>query len=448
MLIYDFEKIVKLVKPVRIYNLYHFRPISGFSIDSRTIKPQEAFIALKGAHLDGHEFMPAAAQGGASLIISERDAPLNSTTPFFVVESSFEALKKICRYVRDEKNPFVYAITGSIGKTTAKEMLSFLLEDKFKIQKNYQTENNIFGVAKTIFSLGNADVLILEFGTNHPGEIKELCRMSYPDVGVITFIKPVHLEGFKDLKGVFEEKVSLLKANSKITAVLNKDDSYLRKINFCKKVYWYGRSAKNDLSARLLKSNFKESSFIIQNEFELALPTAFDNFIYNGLAAMLAASVLKISVKELVYRLNQFKEYPRSRMELKEAGGFLFLNDAYNANPYSFQETLKAVKKFSLKRVAVVGDMLELGPKSIFYHHKLAEHLRHGDFAYVLSMGTHSLHLNQRLKMQGYKNAYHFSSCDDIVDFIKKNVEKGSLIFLKGSRAMSLERVLNTIANS
>jgi UDP-N-acetylmuramoyl-tripeptide--D-alanyl-D-alanine ligase len=446
MLISDFKKLEKLLNPVKIYNLYNFTPISAFSMDSRSIKKGQAFIAVKGKHCDGHEFIKEAVKNGASCVISQKDKVFNCQVPFYVVDDTYESLKDICRFIREKKNPTVYAITGSVGKTTAKEMLAFLLREDFSVLKNYKTENNILGVAKTLFSLQDEKVLILELGTNNPGEIKELSKAVRPDIGIITFIKPVHLAGLKNLKGIFEEKISMIAVNPKMKIVLNKDDACLSKFNSSKNVYWFGKGSNCHLYARFLKSNTEQSRFIIQDKLEFTLQSGFEGFIYNALAALLGASLLKIPLDKLVNKLCGFYDFPSQRMQMQEKNGFLFLNDAYNSNPYAFCEALKLVKKFSFKKIAVVADMLELGEKSAYYHKRLAQPLKNAGFDCVLTYGEQCFHLKEALGKIGYKNAYHFSSHAAISDFINERIKKGSLIFLKGSRGMQLEKIIERLS--
>lgn len=443
MTISDFTLLKKILRPKRIYNLYYFKPVEGFSLDSRTLKKGNVFVALKGKYKDGYQFIKEAKEKGASLIIAEREFFLDGLKiPYFVVEDSLEAIKKITRYIIKKKRPFVYAITGSVGKTTTKEMLCFLLEEKFKVHKNYHTENNLLGVAKTVFDLKDEKILILELGTNSLGEIRDLSELIFPKVGIITFIKPTHLEGLKTLKNIYEEKTSLLKVNPNIKAVLNKDDPYLRKVDFCKKIYWFGKSKDCHLYARFLKRDFKNSFFLIQDKFLLKLPLQFEGFIFNILAAILGAHLKGIPFKKLVERMNNFCRYPWGRMEMKRIKGFLILNDAYNSNPFSFKESLKIVERFPQQKIAIIGDMLELGEKSIYYHKILASTLIRAGIKYCLLMGKFTFYLKEELKRMGYKKVFHFSSHKKVAQFIKKNAKKDFLIFLKGSRKMELEKII------
>jgi len=444
MRIDDLNTLTKILSPGKMFNLEKFKGSSGFSIDSRAIKDGEIFVAIKGTLVDGHDFITAAIKNGAGAIIAER-SPDNLNIPVLLVKDSLEAAKKICGYIRKKADPFVFAITGSVGKTTTKEMLYFLLKEKYSVFKNHKTENNVFGVIKTFFALGDQEILVMELGTNAPGEINDLARIVMPDVGVITFVKPVHLEKLKSLKGIYEEKSALLRVNKKIKAVLNADDRYLNKIRFCKDAFWYGIKKKRGLWAKKIKSSREGSFFLVQNKYPLKLNTPFYNFIYNALGAIAAAGLKKITLDYAVKRLSVFNEFPDSRMEEIEFKNLLIVNDAYNANPYAISQALLAIKPYPYKKIIVLGDMFELGVKTKAYHEGLAKDILQNDFDYCCLVGGHMRALYNKLKRKGYKHAHHFASRQKIADFIKKTsgtAEEKFLIFLKGSRRMQLEKVI------
>jgi len=448
MLISEFKVIEKLLSPERVYNLSGFKPIQGFSMDSRTIEPGQAFIAVKGKHHDGHKFIRRAVDKGACAVIAQEDAPFKLKVPFLLVKDTYRSLEEAAAFIRREKNPLVCAITGSVGKTTTKEMLSFLLRPRFEVLKNKKTENNLLGLAKTIFSLKDEKAAVLELGTNFKGEIELLSRISRPDIGVITFVKPAHLAGLGDLEGVLEEKVSIFKTNSRMKAVLNRDDPLLAQVRGPEKTYFFGKAKSNNVCVRLLKRKGTISVFLIQDKYRLRLPFYMEGFITNYLAAISAALALGIKVKDSVERISNFCDFAPMRMQMSEEGRFLVLNDAYNANPYSFGQALRSLRKAPFKKVAVVADMLELGQKSVYYHRQLASQIIKAGCDYCLSFGRHTLHLKERLKELGYKKAFHFDSHQGIADFINEkqgvlNRGKRCLIFLKGSRSMELEKVVD-----
>ena len=462
-MINNFKILERLLKPARIHNRRHFRPVKGFSIDSRTIKKGEAFVALKGKFHDGHDFIREAVKRGCSLVVAEKQLPVKPEVTFFAVKDVRHSLKSIATHLRKKKNPFVYGITGSVGKTTTKEMLAFLLEPHGRSLKNNKTENNILGVAKTIFSLRDEKTMVLELGTNSKGEIETLAEMSRPNIGIITFIKLVHLAGLKDLRSILAEKVSLFKASSRTKAVFNGDDPYLLKfgppalaqvkgsrsgLKRKPKIYWFGKGKHNDLFYRLRERKDGQSTFIIQDKYPLVLPSYREGFIANAAASILGAHLLGIPLSESVGRMNSFRNFPPMRMQMQKRGRFLILNDAYNSNPYSFEQAVNSLRNYSLKKTIVVGDMLELSQKSIYYHRRMAPQIIRAGFDYCLTFGRFTSYLNESLKNAGYKKAFHFQSHKGIARFIHKNIkdrlsQERHLIFLKGSRKMELEKVLN-----
>ncbi|MFH1504075.1 MAG: UDP-N-acetylmuramoyl-tripeptide--D-alanyl-D-alanine ligase [Candidatus Omnitrophota bacterium] len=447
MLISNLKTLEELLNPVKAYNLNRFKPIEGFSIDSRVIKKGEAFVAIKGKHYDGRDFIQEAVSRGAGAVIAQEYIDIKSKPPFFIVNNTYSSLEALAVYIRQKKNPIVCAVTGSVGKTTTKEMLSFLLEPHFKVLKNKKTENNLLGLVKTIFSLKDERIAVLELGTSSKGEIELLSRISKPDIGVITFIKPVHLEGLGNLKGILEEKTSIFKSNRMMIAVLNRDDSFLAKVKGPAKTYFFGRNKDSDIFSRLVKKEKTILTFLIQGKYKLRLPSYLEGFITNYLAAITAARILDIKVEESVERMNDFYNFAPMRMQMSEIGNFLILNDAYNANPYSFERALESLKNYSFRKIAVIGDMLELGEKSAYYHKQLAFKIAKGNFDYCLSFGKHTQCLRDKLKELGHKKAFHFETHQAIADFINRKqqaagLNKKYLIFLKGSRSMELEKVI------
>ncbi len=446
MLITDFKILERILKPRGIYNLYFFKGIRGFSIDSRSIKKGEGFVAITGKHRDGHNFIQKAVNKGASFIIAEKYVATKPKVPFFIVDSAYNSLKPIAVYIRKKKKPLVYAITGSIGKSTTKEILSFLLKPCFKVLKNTKTENNFLGAVKTIFSLRDEKVMVLELGTSAKGEVESLANIAFPDIGIITFIKPVHLEGLGSLKGILDEKKSLFNVNLNMKAILNRDDPILAKARIKRKIFWFGKNKNNNLFYKLFERKDGNSVFLIQNKYKLILPYHLEPFIANFLAAISGAHILGMPLKNLISRVAYYKDFLPMRMQARWLNNFFILNDAYNANPYSFCEALKALKNYPLKKIAIVGDMLELGKKSIYYHRQLAQHIAKNDFDYCLTFGKYTLHLKDRLKRLGYEKTFHFPSQKAIAAFIKKKFrdsKKRYLIFLKASRKMELEKVID-----
>ncbi|MDD3296237.1 MAG: UDP-N-acetylmuramoyl-tripeptide--D-alanyl-D-alanine ligase [Candidatus Omnitrophica bacterium] len=451
-----------LLEPEKIHNPNKFKPFNTFSIDSRSIKKGQGFIAIKGKHKDGHDFIEEALKNGACCIVAQKEPVfLPKKAVFIKLSDSLAAMRILAGYIRKEKKVFVYAVTGSLGKTTTKEMLAFLLEPEGKVLKNERTENNVLGVAKTIFSLNNEKVMILELGTNHPGEIEDLSRICFPDVGIITFIRPVHLEGLKNTKGILSEKLSLLKVNPRMKVVLNRDEPCLSKVSETvlrqrkfpadtdfRKIYWFGKGKNNDLFFSKIEVKGENVIFLIQNEYCISLPFWRQEFIYNIAAAVLAARLRGESIKKLLESISGFDNFPPMRMDMKRVKGLWILNDAYNANPYSFKKSLEVLKTAPFKKIAVIGDMLELGVRSSFYHKGLAAFIVKNEIDYCFLLGKYALQLKDVLLQLGYNNVIccdsHSKAASGIWKVIKEKGfdSKRCLIFLKGSRKMELEKVI------
>ncbi|MCF7869544.1 MAG: UDP-N-acetylmuramoyl-tripeptide--D-alanyl-D-alanine ligase [Candidatus Omnitrophica bacterium] len=444
MNISDFKVIEKVLDPYKIYNLYYFQPVKGFCLDSRSLRKGDAFIALAGKYKDGHDFIKMAVKKGAVLIITAKYIKTKPKVPQFIVQDTTHALERIILFLRKKhKKTTVFAITGSLGKTTTKEMLSFLLQPYKNILKNRASENNIFGVAKTIFSYNNQNSIIFELGTNQIGEIKNLAKMIQPNIGVITCIKPAHLAGLGSVDKIKKEKLSMFEDNQKMRAVLNGDDKMLSGLKLKNKTFWYGKNKKNHLYYKLEKRKDDKIHFKILDKYNLIVPIRFENFISNYLAAISAAHILGIPYRDLIQRLNNFNSFSSMRMEKRIIGSYTILNDAYNANPYSFEQSLSVVKRFKIPKVVIAADMLELGSKTEYYHRKLAAQIYGIGCQYCVTYGNNSKITNKQLKILGHKNVFHFFSQKKIASFLKQKLKnKNYLIFLKGSRKMQLEKIV------
>ncbi|RKY38235.1 MAG: hypothetical protein DRP72_02190 [Candidatus Omnitrophota bacterium] len=438
-------KLTRILKPKRVLNKRFFKQPTGFSIDSRTLKKGEAFIAIKGKYFDGHQFIDEAIHKGAVLIVSENGKEKKKERVCsFVVENTISSLERVSKYIRERASPKkVIAITGSVGKTTTKEMLFYLLREKFSVLCNKKSENNLLGVCKTLLNLKGEEMLILELGTNSSGEIERLTGLCRPHMGVITFIKSVHLEGLSSLKGVLEEKIAVIAKNTDTIGILNRDDYLLRRVNLANRIFWFGRSREAHIYAKLLEKNERESIFSINGRYLLRLKTFASFFIYNSLASLLVAVLLGLDLKECIERMSEFEGFPPMRMEKIIKRGLLFINDAYNSNPFSLRESIKTLSVYSLPKVAVIADMLELGRRVYHYHRSLGHLLISAGFDYIITFGKHVYFLKEVLEKLGHPRVIHLDSHEKIASFLRKLTKnKKYLIFLKGSRNMKLEEVI------
>ena len=430
---------------------------SGVSIDSRTVKKGDIFIAIKGNRFDGHNFIDEALSRGAECIIAARNEILylgSDKLPRAVVavKDTLLALSDLAYYHRKGFGIPVIGITGSNGKTTTKDMLSCLLSSKYKVLKNEGTQNNIIGLSLTLLRLDSSyDLAVLEMGTNHFGEIRELARVASPNVGIITNIGPAHLEYFGDELGVLREKWSLIEelAFPRI-AVINSDDPLLREklsradsadTNF----FTFGLKDGCDFTARRISCRNKKVSFLIKN-YRIDLKTASKVNAYNALAGFAAARLFSLDVYDIINKFREF-QFPQSRFQIKSINGLNVVDDAYNANPVSLTWAIEAFSRLSSRgrKIAVIGDMLELGDKAESWHRKIGQDLSNAQVDLIIGVGRLSHIACDAALSCGFnsKAVHKCSSVTDARSIISGLVKRGDNVLIKGSRAMRLEEIFN-----
>ncbi len=428
--------------------------VSGISIDSRVIKKGEAFIAIKGENFDGHDFIGAAAKKGAGCIIIEKGSIKNKhfkSLTIIEVGDTIKAMAGIANYQRNKFNIPVIAVTGSTGKTTVKEMIYAVLSKKYKVLKNEGTKNNNIGLPLTLFKLDSKfDIAVLELGTNHPGEIKELLRICQPNVGVITNIGPAHLEHFKSLEGVLKEKYSLTSGLSLPNMViLNFDDAMLRRKSLfsAKKNFVLGFSvdAKSDFQAYNIKSDGWGVDFSVnqKNGFKLNSPARHN--VYNALAAISVGRVFGLGYGQIISAFSDF-QFPQGRLNLRSFKKARFIDDTYNSNPLSLRNALNALDALSVKgrKIFVMGDMLELGGKSEDYHSEAGKNAS-GICDVFIAVGRFSRKAAHAAITNNLKPDCVFS-CDSSKEaqkilFDKIIPNENDIVLVKGSRMMKMEEV-------
>ncbi|MCM8791615.1 MAG: UDP-N-acetylmuramoyl-tripeptide--D-alanyl-D-alanine ligase [Candidatus Omnitrophica bacterium] len=423
---------------------------SDICIDTRKLKKGEIFLAIKGNRFDGHDFIKEAKDKGASALIVEKLPKIIPDITLLKVNDTVKALTDIAKYQRNKFPIPLIAITGSNGKTTTKEMLAYLLSLKYKVLKNEGTQNNQIGLSLTLLKLDKSyDIAVVELGTNHFGEIGYLTEISSPQIGVVLNIGPAHLEFFKALDGVYNEKISLIKSLSfPFIGILNSDDPFLRDAlnNHIKDKFLisFGIKHKADFQADNLKWERQRVSFVInQNKFYLNTLGFFN--VYNALAAITVCRLFGFSYRDLILRVKNFK-FPSQRLEIKNIKGITFIDDTYNSNPVSLNEALKVLGRLNIKgrKIAVIGDMLELGKNTDEFHYKASIHISRlcdiiigvGKFFGKMDKTISSFYLKGKL-------IFTCNTAKEAKDILIKKVKpsKGDLILIKGSRLMYMEEV-------
>ena len=436
--------------------------VSEVSIDSRTIKPRQLFIAIKGDNFDGHDFIREVIKKGANAVIFSKriknfprgiSTELINEVGFIAVENTRLALSRLASFHRDKFNIPVIAITGSNGKTTTKEMLSWVLSSRAKVLKSPATENNLIGVSLALLKLNNSfDFAVLELGSNHFGEIANLTSIVKPTVGIITNVGSSHLKYLINKKGVFKEKKSLLKGlKGPGIRVLNRDDSYLRRIATSKHSLniTYGINNKSDFMASEIKfTSQRQWEFILNSvkQNRVCLNTIGYANIYNALAVISVARLFARDYALIRKRLSNFV-FPKRRLRLVKINGISFIDDTYNANPASLSEAIDVLAKAPIvgRRIFVMGDMLELGKQAPEFHHQAGSNIAGVCDAFICVGGLAGFAARGAIE-SGLSRDCVFTCQDSrkagelLFKSLKPNPK--DLILVKGSRLMKMEEVL------
>jgi UDP-N-acetylmuramoyl-tripeptide--D-alanyl-D-alanine ligase len=419
--------------------------ILGISTDTRTISKGELFVALKGERFDGHDFIDEVFGKGASGVVLQRPPKKLIGKGVIEVEDTLRALGDIAGAYRRRFNPRILAISGSNGKTTTKEMVAHLLKMRFNTIKARASFNNFIGVPLTLLEITNiTKMVVLEMETNLLGGIRRLCEIAEPSIGILTNISDTHLESLKTRDGVFMEKKELvdsLQGNG--VAVLNKDDPYLGRIKR-EGLVTYGIRERADFQASSIETKDLSINFLLNNRYRVQLKTFFYCNVYNALAAIASSHLLGLSIDEAVEGLARFRFLPM-RMELISTKDFKIINDAYNANPKSMKEAISTLKGKGRRRVAILGDMLELGEPATSLHYDIGKFCFHCGLDVLVLIGEYASWVSKGAMDSGMegRNIFVYSTNKEALRDIPQIIKKGDVILVKGSRKMRLEEIVD-----
>jgi len=345
----------------------------------------------------------------------------------------------------------VIGVTGSNGKTTVKDMIAGALSSKFNVLKNEGTKNNHIGVPLTLLKLNDShDMCVVEMGTNHRGEIRLLAGIASPTVAVITNIGPSHLEFFGDLKGVFAAKREILETlRVGSLVVINGDDEYLSTIKSrIFKIMRFGLNIINDFQASGVSADGASIRFTLNYRSPFTLNLIGAHNVYNALAAIAIAYNFDISYLATKKVLSEYSP-AGMRLNARQVGDVTVIDDAYNSNPLSMKSAIKALTEYPAKgRWVVSADMLELGQREKEFHSMVGEAIARSGFNGLITFGNLSRHTSLRALECGMnKNrVWHCSDRAEIADILKKSMDKGDAVLVKGSRAMRMEEVIKKLS--
>jgi len=437
--------------------------ISGVSTDTRTIKPGNLFVALKGPSFDGHNFVGEAIKKGAIAVVVRASGYRGiraSGVSIIQAKDTLKAFGDIAHYYRAKFDiPFI-GISGSNGKTTTKEMLHKVLGSRFSVLKNEGTENNLVGVPKTLLGLkSDHNIGVLELGTNHFGEISRLAEILAPSTAIITNIGSGHLEFLKSRPGVFKEKTELLKSLDRDgTAILNADDELLSRVSAvggsasggrCR-ILRFGIEKDCDFKVTGIINRGSRIEFIVNGRYNFKIRLLARHNIYNALAAISAGFLYKIEYVDIYKALSEF-EPVGGRLSFKNVEGVYIIDDTYNSNPQSLSGAIEALADYKTagRKILVCADMLELGKSSARYHNEAGKAAALAGADYLISVGRFSNAVRAGALSNGMRKEAVFSCKDNsaVFDVLKDIVRERDVVLLKGSHSMRLGEVTNALSS-
>lgn len=432
----------------------------GVSIDSRTTAKRDLFFALPGKDTDGHRFVQAAFDAGASAAVVRRDwlSAQHSTLPGVLigVDDPLEALQELARRYRRRFDLPVAAIVGTNGKTTTKDMAARVLQERYRVLKTEGNFNNLIGVPLTVLSLSSShQIAVMELGMSAVGELAQLCGLADPSLGVVTNIGSAHLQFFDSVEQIASAKAELLDyLPSSGTALLNGDDPRVmaQASRVRGRVVTFGLGQGCDFQAQDVELGAGHGSRFTVRDTTFDLAVLGQVNVYNALAALSLGVLEGVPLQEAAHALRDFSPSPM-RMAVLERRGILIINDAYNANPGSARAALDALcvlsKEAVGRRIAILGDMLELGPSAPDLHRELGAYAADCGLDHLALLGPLSRSTYQGARDAGMseQQVRHFSNHDSAVRWVRRCCRSGDVVLVKGSRAMKMETLVEAIGS-
>jgi len=425
--------------------------IKKVSTDSRTLKPGELFVALRGENFDGHNFIESAAKAGATGAIVESTWNRKISHNFALIQTkdTLQAYQQLAANYRKSLALKVVAITGSNGKTSTKDFTAAVLARRFRVTKTEGNFNNHVGLPRTILEATSRDEIgVWEIGMNHPGEIAALAKLAAPDVAIITNIGVAHIEFIGSREKIAEEKGALAEAvGTEGTVILNSDDSFSRSIALRArgKVVLAGTSA-GTIRASEINQTESGTDFTITEGAHRCRALVYVpgvHMVQNALLAVAAGRVFGVSLEDCAAGLAA-APLAKARLQIKQIGGVEFIDDSYNANPDSMKAALRTLAELPAdgKRIAVLGEMRELGDELERGHREVGETAATLKIDQLIAIGDVAAAIADAAKHAGLEKTAIVASTSEAAELLSEIAAPGDLVLVKGSRLARTERVI------
>lgn len=421
--------------------------VNAFFTDSREAKENMMFLPIVGERVDAHKFIPTLKEKGCIATFSEK--PLDEKAlgiNYILIEKSVLALQKLAKNFRSTLNIPLIGITGSVGKTTTKEMIALALESSLRVHKTLGNANSQIGLPRTVLAIEKeSEAAVLEMGMSMPGEMGRLSDTARPNIAVITNIGVSHIEFHGTKENIMKEKLHIADFVPEKGAILvNGDDELLNKLKG-KNIFTFGVDESCDYKATDIKEENGETSFICTfsgKEIPVTIPTLGIHNVRNALVSIAVADKLNLDTEKAAKVLSSYKA-PDMRQQIKKYGEITVIDDSYNASPDSVKASLDILSSFKGRKIAILADMLELGDYSPIGHNEVGAYAKKKGIDILFALGTEAKEI-----YKGFgdaDNSRHFDKIDDINEIIGSFIKAGDTLLIKGSRGMHTDLIVKKI---
>ena len=429
----------------------------NFCKDTRILQNGDVYVGIKGEKFDGNTLYKQAIENGAKVCIlqgieADEEYIKNKEVSIILVDDTIKAIGKIANFKRNlyGKDFPVIAVTGSVGKTSTKDIIASVVSEKYKVLKTEGNMNNHIGLPFTILKLKDEEALVVEMGMNHFGEIDYLTNIAEPNIAVITNIGTSHIGNLGSRENILKAKLEILNSKNIKNVVINNDNDLLHKWYEENKnkyeIHTYGIENESNSKAKdiyLMEQSSKFTAITENEKYEITVPVGGEHFVYNALCALTVGRVLELSKKEIENGIKKF-ELTKKRMEIsKIKDNVTIINDSYNASFDSMKAALKYLKDIEGDRkIAVLGDMLELGSYAEDLHRKVGEEFNKNNIDVLVTVGELAKNINNIVNT---KKNYHFENNKEAEVFLNKELKQGDVALFKASNGMKFFEIIEKL---
>ncbi len=418
----------------------------NFTKDTRTLEAGDVYIGIKGEVFNGNDFFEEAFKKGASVCLLDRDTKIGKKyrkKTIVLVDDTIKAIQELAKYKRSLYNIPVIAVTGSVGKTSVKDMVNQVVSSQYKTLCTRGNLNNHIGVPLTILGLKDHEALIVEMGMNHLGEIHVLSNIAKPTIGIITNIGTAHIGNLGSRENILKAKMEITDGMINGTLIVNNDNDLLQNVKY-QNIITIGIKNNSDYMAHDIEDNVFSSNFYIGDEY-VSIPIGSNAFIYNALFAFAVGKKLGINDEKIINALENFK-LTNHRLELIKCDNYTIIDDTYNASLDSVNNALSMLGKVKGRKVFIFGDILELDEYAKEIHQEIGNSVISNNIDVLITVGentkeTYSIVYDNNIE------AYHFDNNNDMLKRIDEIIDHGDTILVKGSHGMKLIEIVDYLKN-